>query len=185
MCVYIYIRHRASGTQGGWYEPPSSFWICTLRLEVLLELRLNLSENLTDSEKNWLKVNSFSGAGTPEILNMQPLSSETFCFDPRCCCLLEGGSENRLPFYEKRLFFLPAEFSNYCCKRHAEELRGSLRVKTACQNDPRFFNVWLLRSKITTPYFVCFYIVFVACGSFVGKKHRFSDVFMNHAPFFF
>ena len=28
--------------------------------------------------KNWLKVSSFRGAGTPEILKMQPLSSETW-----------------------------------------------------------------------------------------------------------
>ena len=66
-CVYIW--HCAPGTQGMWCEPPSAcwiftlrletlpafrtyFWICTLKLEILLEPRLHLSENLTDSGEN-------------------------------------------------------------------------------------------------------------------------------------
>ena len=60
----------------------NSCWISTLRLEILPEF--HLSENLTDSGKNWLKVSSFSGADIPEILKKQPLSSDSLCFDPKC-----------------------------------------------------------------------------------------------------
>ena len=62
----------------------NSCWISTLQLEILSEFQLNLSENLTDPRKNSRGVSSFSGAGTPEILKMQPLLSETLSFHPKC-----------------------------------------------------------------------------------------------------
>ena len=40
----------------------NSSWISTLRMEILPDFRLRLSENLKDSRKNWLKVISFSRA---------------------------------------------------------------------------------------------------------------------------
>ena len=111
--ISIYIRHRPSGRQGVWCDlcllsgsPPcgwksfrkfqTSFWISTLRREIPPEIRLHLSEDLTDSKENWLKINSLSGAGVPANLKMWPLSHETVCFDSKCH-YRQGRGPSRLP----------------------------------------------------------------------------------------
>ena len=99
MYIYIYIYVYISAT-----VPPArvGVWFfsgCSLRwyavLDFLPELQTSSAGNppeflpeirrigriwqrICQILKNWLKVSSFRGAGTPEILKMQPLSSETW-----------------------------------------------------------------------------------------------------------